>query len=172
MLETYYQKTKITESSLRPNAILRLRVFSTLCFLLIPVFTVLKFTHLLSGLGQRFEWAVSLAFVGCLLVICFSRLANMLMFTDKRLDEWEIRLKKRAEAFGFRCALFSMMLLAFIFSFQHESLINRQFTYEEILFLPVTIFFCLATLPTLYVAWTQKPLDSSDDIEGLSDWVI
>jgi len=106
MLETYYQKTKITESSLRPNAILRLKVFATMCFLLTPVFTALHFTQLLLGLGEGFEWIVTIAFMGSLLVICFSRLANMLIFTDKRLDEWEIRLKKEQRLSAF-AALYS-----------------------------------------------------------------
>ena len=172
MINAYYQKTKITEKSLRPSAILRLRIFSTLVFLLIPVFTMIKFTELLPGIGTGLEWGVSIVFVGCLIVISLSRLANMLMFTDKHLDEWEIRVKKRAEAFGFRFALFSMMFLAFVFSFQYESLLDRQFTYQELVFVPVTIFFYLAILPILYVAWTQKPLDDSEDIESLSEIVV
>ena len=160
MFEAYYQKTKINENSLRRNAILRLRFVSTLLFVLIPIFTTLKFTELLTGLGREFDWGISILFVVCLVFLSLNRLANMLMFTDKRLDEWEVRLKKRAEAFGFRCALFSMMFLAFIFSFRYEAINTRQFTYNEMVFLPATIFFFLALLPSLYVAWTQKPLEA------------
>lgn len=160
MIEALYQKIKITERSLCAGTILRLRLFATLVFLLTPVFTILKFTDMLTGLGSGFEWAVSIGFVVCLFGISFSRLANMLVFTDKRLDEWEIRLKKRAEAFAYRCTLFSIMALAFVFSFQWEALTMQTFSYAEILFLPMTIFFYLVVLPILYVAWTQKPLDT------------
>ncbi|MEP3890108.1 MAG: hypothetical protein ABJN69_06550 [Hellea sp.] len=160
MLDLFYQKTKITENSLRPAAILRLRFFSTVLLLLIPIFTLVKFTEVFSGLGHRFDIAISLIFLGCLIPMAFSRLANMMIFTDKRLDEWEIRLKKRAEAFGFRCVLFGMMALLLILSLliKNEVLATRSFTYLELLFLPATIYFFLVALPISYAAWSQKPL--------------
>lgn len=174
MLEAIYQKTKITENTLRPAAIFRLRFFSTILVGLIPLFTLVKFTELLSGLGASFELLVSLVFVGCLLPLACNRLANMMVFTDKRLDEWEIRVKKRAEAFGFRCILFGMMflLLALSFTIKLESLAQRDFTYLEVIFLPATIYFFTVALPILYVAWTQKPLSDGEDLDDLSDWVV
>jgi len=174
VLETIYQKMKINEKSLRPAAIYRLRFFATIFVFIIPVFALVKFTTLLSGFGNGFEWAVSLLFLVSLIPLAFSRMANMMIFTDKRLDEWEIRVKKRAEAFGYRCLLFSIMAVVLILALlmNSESLAARKFTYLEVLFLPMLIYFLMIALPILYEAWTQKPLDEGDDLEALSDWVI
>ena len=174
MIGTLYQKIKIDEKSLRPSAIYRLRFFATLFLIAIPAFALVKFTSLLSGLGNSFEMAVNILFIGSLIPLAFSRMANMMIFTDKRLDEWEIRVKKRAEAFGYRCLLFSIMgmFLALALLIKNEALATRDFTYLEVLFLPALIYFYMVALPIAYVAWTQKPLDDGEDVESLSDWVI
>lgn len=174
MLDIIYQKTKINEQSLKPHSLYRLRFFSTLLICLIPVFTVLKFTELLSGLGSGFEIAISALFLISLIPLACSRMANMMIFTDKRLDEWEIRVKKRAEAFGFRCVLFSLMvvMVTLALAMKSKGLAEREFTYLEVLFLPTLIYFFMVALPIAYAAWTQKPLDNGEDVDTLSDWVI
>ena len=154
MLEAIYQKIKIDEKSLSPAAIYRLRFFSTLFILTIPAFALVKFTNLLSGLGDNYEMAINILFMGSLIPLAFSRMANMMIFTDKRLDEWEIRVKKRAEAFGYRCLLFSIMGMFLVLALMIKSgpLAAREFTYLEVLFLPALIYsvsYTHLTLPTI-----------------------
>ncbi len=174
MLDALYQKTKITEHTLRPTAIFGLRVFTTLLVILAPIFTAVKFTQIFDTLGGGFELAITIFFMACLIPMAFSRLANMMIFTDKRLDEWEIRVKKRAEAFAFRCLIFGLMGGAFIFGLllDSDALNQRQYSYHEMLFVPTTLFFWAATLPAFYVAWTQKPLEPGEDVESLSEIVV
>ncbi|MEP1230459.1 MAG: hypothetical protein ABJG88_07270 [Litorimonas sp.] len=174
MFEAIYQKTKITEHTLRPAAILRLRVFATLLVILTPIFTTLKFTQMLDVLGGGFELTITVLFMACLIPLAFSRLANMMIFTDKRLDEWEIRVKKQAEAFAFRWLIFGLMGAAFVFGLllDAEWLNQRRFSYHEVLYVPATLLFWATTLPALYASWTQKPLELGEEVDSLSEVIV
>lgn len=173
MIEALYQKIKIREQTLSAGSLLRLRFCSIGILVLAPVFTGVELLSLWSIEGPL-RWGIIITFMACLLTVALSRIANMLIFSDKHLDEWEIRLKKRSEAFGYRCFVFTLAPAFIILSVVQNdlNLRNIEFSFEQVMFVILNLYIAMIALPIIYAAFSQKPLENGEDVEGLSDWVI
>jgi len=173
MLKWFYQKIKIRERSLSAGSLLRLRICSVGALVFAPLFTAIELLRFGSIEGPL-RWAVIIAFMACLLPVAFSCIANMLIFSDKYLDEWEIRLKKRSEAFGYRCFVFTLapLVLALVLVQNESSWIDMTLSFNQIIFVAVNVFFAMILLPIIYASWSQRPLDDGEDLNDLSDVVV
>lgn len=173
MLKWFYQKIKIRERSLSASSLLRLRICSIGALVLAPLFTAIELLRF-GAIEGPLRWAVIIIFMACFLPVAFSCIANMLIFSDKYLDEWEIRLKKRSEAFGYRCFIFTLapVVLALGLVQNQPSWIDMTLSFNQIMFVAINIFFAMILLPIIYAAWSQRPLDNSEDLDELSDLVV
>ena len=173
MLKWLYQKIKIRERSLSASSLLQLRICSLGALVLAPLFTAIELLRFASIEGPL-RWIIIIAFMACLLPVAFSCIANMLIFSDKYLDEWEIRLKKRSEAFGYRCFVFALapLVLALGLVQNQPSWIDMTLSFNQVMFVAVNVLFAMILLPIIYAAWSQRPLDDGEDLDDLSDLVV
>ncbi|MEE9346684.1 MAG: hypothetical protein V3U82_00720 [Robiginitomaculum sp.] len=158
MLNAFYNKVRITEGALTRSALLRLRVFTSLALISVPIFASFEKLHLTEGqktLGTVIIFA-------CLLPLIFGRIMNTLTRTDKNLDEWEMRLKHKAESFAFKTVFFALTLAVFggvlLMRFSNVDLHALSLSRADMITMLGLIIYCLSLLPVTYVAWTQKPL--------------
>ena len=173
MLKWFYQKIKIQERSLTSSSLLRLRICSVGALIFAPLFTAIELLRFGSIEGPL-RWAIIIAFMACMVPVALSRMADMLVFSDKYLDEWEIRLKKRSEAFGYRCFVFTIApaTIALVLMQNNPNWTDMTLSFSQIMFAMVNAFFAMILLPIIYAAWSQRPLDASEDLDDLSDIVV
>ena len=114
---------------------------------------------------------ICLGSVGFLSLI--HRLPNLLMLTDKHLDEWDQKLKKDAESFTFRVIYYFMLFLLIpVFMGLGSDLedLNLVMT-PSLQQIGLTLFFLplvLQLITICFAAWNIEPLSASD-IEEMSE---
>ena len=160
----YYKHFKISEKTLQPEALKRLRMISIPALLAVPLLTIFKTVELSGILHGLILTLLTVSFL-CLILLSFSKIMNTFTRMNKNLDEWEIKNKQAAESFAYRVLLFGLMIALIVSALEiwlgvfNIHAVTIEGKYVGIIIMNLLAIF--AFLPASYAAWTLKPLDVS-----------
>jgi len=100
-------------------------------------------------------------------IALMQRLPNLLMITDKHLDEWEITSKKNAESFTYRViyvAMLILMIMGLILSGGDVEDLRLVLTPSlwQLGYTLLSLPFLLKLITTNHIAWSVKPISNEE----------
>jgi len=160
-MKAYYH---ISPSNLSRSSIRTLRVVASIGLVAVVLGLFMLWavvpTNMVTGLTLTFGLVI--AFIALI-----HRLPNLLVITDKHLDEWEITSKKNAESFTYRVIYVGMLLLMIIGLMLQggESADLRLVltpSFLQIGFTLVLLPALLQLITTNHIAWSVQPISDEE----------
>ena len=160
MLAKLYPYAELTERDLSVSSLRRLRILTGILLFLSPCIAIAQQMPIGDELRRLIIIGVSSGIVISCVLMLFNRLSHIIMFPDKYLDEWEIRMKKDAESFAYRFFAFLVIPLFILSSMIYGGPESEEILFSTEDFYLYSLLFVLpmCILPIAHIAWTQKPL--------------
>lgn len=144
-----------------------------------------EYPFLTSALAiSAFSIVTALALLSGLYVLS-NRMHLRFMGLNRGLDEWEIVIRAKAQAFSYKVIFWGMFVaflaisgLGLLGLLKANNLTDiaigqsLHLNLSGLSAMVIGLFYLIFFLPTLYMAWTLKPLSQGEDLEDRSDWVV